>query len=382
MIFELDEELKLLRETTARMADEVFGPLAARWDRNAEPPLPNLKVLAQSGLAGILIPEEYGGSGATLMHAVVVVEEISRVCASTAGLVLGNAVTSEMLTKFGTPEHCRQWLPPLASGDILSAWAMTESEAGSAANEMQTRAVKDGSDYILNGRKIFITRGAVADIFILFARVGDIPGGKGIAAFLVEKGRPGFAVGQLDHHMGLRGGASCELIVENCRVPESNLLVPPGSFGRLMRGLNVARILNPTLCLGIAQEALNLAVKYSQERRQFGKEISSFQGIQWMLADMAVKVDAMRLLIYRAASSVMQNSPEAPRHAAIAKTYTNEAAFEVTNAALQIHGGYGYSQDFPLERMLRDVRAFQIAGGTTQILRNTIAAQLLNRRVE
>ncbi len=382
MNFQLDEELQMLRETVGKMADNIFRPLAARWDQNAEPPLPNLKVLAESGLLGITIPEEYGGSGGSIMHAVIAVEEIARACPSTAGFILANAVAAELFLKFGTEAHRQKWLPLLANGEVVGAWAMTEPEAGSAATETRTRAVKDGNSYILNGRKVFITRGAIAGVFILFARVGDIPGSRGIAAFLVDKKTPGFSIGQLDHHMGFKGAASCELIIDDCRVSEENLLVPAGSFGRMMRGLTIARILNPTFCLGIAQEALNLAVKYSQERRQFGKEIAAFQGIQWMLADMAVKVEAMRLLIYRAAASVMQDLPEAPFHAAVAKTYANEAAFEVTNAAMQIHGGYGYSQEFPLERMLRDVRAFQIAGGSTQILRNSIAERLLNRRID
>ena len=254
---------------------------------------------------------------------------------------------------------------------------MTEPAAGSAANDMSTKALVDGDHFLITGTKCFITRAAIAGFYVTFARVGGEPGSRAIAAFIVEKDDPGVRIGHLDLHMGLRGGASAEVIYDNCRVHKSRMVVAPGSFGRIMKGLNQARVLNPTMCLGIAAEALDLATAYAKERKAFGKEIARFQGIQWMLAEMATKVEAMRTLVYRAAAMLAAKHPDGPHQAAIAKLYTGRAAFEVVNDAMQIHGGYGYSSEFPLERMLRDVRALQLGGGTNEILKNRIAAGML-----
>lgn len=380
MDFELTEEQRMLKDMVHKLTEQVFRPLAAHWDENCEPPVSNLKVLAENGLAGITIPEEYGGSGGTLMDAVLTVEEISRACTVTAAMILGNSANSEIIYKFGTEEQRRKYLPRIARGETLIAWGMTEPEAGSAATDLRTRAVPDGDYYILNGTKSFITRTAVSEIFVVFARIGDEPGAKPICSFILEKGMPGFTIGKQEKTMGLRGSGACEIYLEDCRVQKDNMLTAPGMFAELMRGLNVARVLNPCFCLGIAQGSFELASEYSKVRKQFGKDLCEFQGIQWMLADMAVKVNAMRLLIYRAAHSLMSGLPDAPLHVAIAKIYANEASWEVANAALQIHGAYGYSCEFPLERMVRDVRAFQIAGGSTQILRNLVASLVLKRR--
>jgi alkylation response protein AidB-like acyl-CoA dehydrogenase len=382
MDFELDEPLVMLKRMARKLADDVFRPLASRWDEHAEPPLANLRILAANGLAGVTIPEQYGGSGGTVVHAVAAIEEIAHACAVTAAMILGNCVTAEILLKFGSEAQRTRYLPPLARGEQLSCWAMTEPEAGSAATEMRTAARPDGDRYVLSGNKVFITRAAVASFFIIFARVGGVPGAKGITAFIVDRETPGLRLGAPDRHMGLRGGAGAEVILENCRVPRETMLLRPGEFGKLMRGLNQARVLNPAICLGIAQEALDLAVAHTQQRKQFGQPLADFQGVQWMLADMAMKLEAMRLLVYRAAGLIAADAPGAAHQAAIAKAFTTEAAFEVTNTALQLHGGYGYSKEFPLERMLRDVRAFQIGGGSTQILRNRIAASLLKRRAD
>ncbi len=380
MDFEFTEEQKMLKDTCHKLAENVFKPLAARWDENEEPPLPNLPVLAENGLTGVTIPEMYGGAGGSLMDVVIAMEEISRVCPVTAGMILGNCANSEIILKFGSEAQRRNYLPPIAKGEKLIAWGMTEPEAGSAATELKTRAVLDGNDYVINGSKIFITRASVAGLFIIFARVGEEKGSKNICSFLVERDSPGLVIGEPEKTLGFRGAGSCPLSLEDLRVPKDNMLTPVGSFSKVMAGLNIARVLNPCFCLGMAQGALELASKYIQERKQFGKELCEFQGIQWMLADMVVKLDAMRLLIYRAAEAVGSGAPEGPLYAAVGKIYANEAAFEVVNAALQMHGGYGYSRDFPLERMLRDVRAFQIAGGSTQILRIQVASRVLRRR--
>ena len=377
MMFEINEELQMLRDSALRLAREQFAAKAAHWDRTAEAPLENLKPMAEAGLAGITIDEKYGGSGATILHAVVAMEQIARVCPVTSAFILANCTAAELIQQFGTEEHKQRYLTRVAAGETIGCWSMTEPAAGSAANDMTTRAMVDGDHFLITGTKCFITRAAIAGFYVTFARVGGEPGSKAIAAFIVEKGDPGVRIGHLDLHMGLRGGASAEVIYDNCRVHRSRMVVAPGSFGRIMRGLNQARVLNPTMCLGIAAEALDLATAYAKERRAFGKEIARFQGIQWMLAEMVTKVEAMRTLVYRAAAMLAAGHPDGPQQAAIAKLYTGRAAFEVVNDAMQIHGGYGYSSEFPLERMLRDVRALQLGGGTNEILKNRIAAGLL-----
>lgn len=377
MLYALTEELLLLQASAARLARERFAARAAHWDRARQAPLENLKPLAEAGLAGITIDERHGGSGATILHAVVAMEQIARVCPVTSAFILANCTAAELIGQFGSEEHKARYLPPLAAGEQIGCWAMTEPGAGSAAGDMTTQAVPDGDHFVISGSKCFITRAAIASFFVTFARVGSEPGSKAIAAFIVEKGDAGVRIGHLDEHMGLRGGASAEVVYEGCRVPASRMIVAPGSFGRIMKGLNQARVLNPTMCLGIAAEALDLAVAYAKERRAFGREIARFQGIQWMLAEMAVKVEAMRTLVYRAAAMLAEGHADGPQQAAIAKLYTGRAAFDVVNDAMQIHGGYGYSSEFPLERMLRDVRALQLGGGTNEILKNRIAAGML-----
>jgi butyryl-CoA dehydrogenase len=377
MLHALDDELQMLQDTALRLARDRFAAKAAHWDRMAEAPLENLKALADAGLAGITIDEAYGGSGASILHAVVAMEQIARVCPVTSAFILANCTAAELIQQFGSEEHKRRYLVPVAAGETVGCWSMTEPAAGSAANDMTTKAVADGDHFLISGTKCFITRAAIAGFYVTFARVGGEPGSRSIAAFIVEKDDPGVRIGHLDLHMGLRGGASAEVIYDNCRVHKSRMVVAPGSFGRIMKGLNQARVLNPTMCLGIASEALDLAVNYAKERKAFGKEIARFQGIQWMLAEMQVKVDAMRALVYKAASLLAAGHADGPQQAAVAKLYTGRAAFEVVNDAMQIHGGYGYSSEFPLERMLRDVRALQLGGGTNEILKNRIAAGML-----
>jgi butyryl-CoA dehydrogenase len=380
MSYDEPEEIASLRDSARRLTDSRFRAKAAHWDRTCEPPLQNLKVLGEHGLAGVTIAEAYGGAGGSVVHALAAIEEVARGCTATAAFILANCVSAEALQAAGNEAQKAKYLPGLARGDFVGAWAMTEATAGSAATEMKTRARADGNThYVLNGTKQFITRAGIAEFFITFARLGEDPGARGVAAFIVDKGTPGLRLGARDVHMGLRGGASAEVVFEDCRVPAENLLLPADGFGRLMNGLNQARVLNPGMCLGISTEALELATKYAQTRRQFGKPLGEFQGLQWMLADMAIKLEAMRLLVYRAAHQLAARHPDGPHNAAIAKAYAGEAAFEVVDAAMQIHGGYGYSSELPLERMLRDVRAFKIGGGSTQIMKNRIAAGLIER---
>jgi butyryl-CoA dehydrogenase len=381
MLFELNEELQMLQDSALRLARERFAAKAAHWDRAAEAPIENLKPMAEAGLAGITIDEKYGGSGASILHAVVAMEQIARVCPVTSAFILANCTAAELIQQFGTEEHKQRYLTQVAAGDTIGCWSMTEPAAGSAANDMSTKALVDGDHFLITGTKCFITRAAIAGFYVTFARVGGESGSRAIAAFIVEKDDPGVRIGHLDLHMGLRGGASAEVIYDNCRVHKSRMVVAPGSFGRIMKGLNQARVLNPTMCLGIAAEALDLATAYAKERKAFGREIARFQGIQWMLAEMATKVEAMRALVYRAAAMLAAGHADGPQQAAIAKLYTGRASFEVVNDAMQIHGGYGYSSEFPLERMLRDVRALQLGGGTNEILKNRIAAGMLKMGV-
>lgn len=374
------EDIALLRDSVRRLTNASFRPKAAYWDQTTEAPLENLRLLGENGLAGITIDERFGGAGGNVVQAVVAIEEVARGCTATAAFILANCVSAEILQALGSEAQQRKYLPDLAAGRSIGAWAMTEAGAGSAATELRTRATSDGpAHFRLNGTKQFITRAGIASFFIAFARVDDLPGAKSITAFIVDRDTPGLTLGRRDIHMGLRGGASAEVIFEDCRVPAENMILPPGSFAKLMNGLNQARVLNPGMCLGIATEALELATRYTQTRRQFGKPLSEFQGLQWMLADMAVKTEAMRLLVYRAAEQLAARHPDGAHNAAIAKAYAGEAAFEVVDAAMQLHGGYGYSSEFPLERMLRDVRAFKIGGGSTQIMKNRIAAGLFQR---
>ncbi len=374
------EEIAQLRDSVRRLTDDKFRAKAAHWDETTEAPLENLPVLGENGLAGITVAEEYGGAGGNVVHALAAIEEVARGCTATAAFILANCTSAEVIQAIGTEVQKQKYLPGIATGEFVGAWGMTEAGAGSAATEMRTRAVEnpDGS-WTLNGTKQFITRAGIARFFILFARANDDPGAKGITAFIVDADTPGLQLGRKDIHMGLRGGASAEVILDNVTVSPEALLLPVGGFGRLMNGLNQARVLNPGMCLGLSEEALHLSTQYLQTRRQFGKTLAEFQGLQWMLADMATKVDAMRLLIYRAAESLATGHPDAPHQAAIAKAYSGEAAFEVVDAAMQLHGGYGYSSEFPIERMLRDVRAFKIGGGATQIMKNRIASGLFKR---
>ena len=373
---EIQEELNLLRDSARQLTDSKFREKSAYWDRHAIPPVENLKTLGENGLAGITIDEKYGGSGATILHAVVAVEEIARGCTSTAAFILANCTAAEVIQMFGTRRQKEDYLPGLAQGDILGCWAMTEPEAGSAANEMRTRAVRAGEEFEITGTKCFITRAQIANFYIVFARVDEVEGSAGIAAFIIDRDTPGLAIGAVDEHMGLRGGGSAEVILDACRVSREKMIIAPGSFSRIMQGLNQARVLNPALCLGNATEAYELSVRYMTERKAFGRELMKFQGLQWMLADMATNLEAMRVLIYQAAQLLAEGHPEAPHKAAIAKLFAGEAAFKICDKAMQIHGGYGYSSEFPLERLLRDVRAFQLGGGTNEILRTRIASNI------
>lgn len=377
MNFKLTDDQQLLIDVIDSLAEKEFRPLAARWDEHEEFPWENVKKLSNLGLLGNSIPEEYGGAGRGVLDTVLIVEHIAKHCFNTAGIVTLHCGTcSRAIVHFGTEELKRRFLPPMASGEKLAAYAQTEPDAGSDVGKMRTRAVLQGDHYIINGNKMFISNSHEADIFVVLARFSDDPGTKGLGAIVVEKGTPGFSVSKKSHKLGFKGTSISEIVFENARVPKENLLVDAGNFSKMMTAFNAERCGNAALSLGVAQGAFDEALRYSQERSQFGKSISTFQGIGWMLADMAIQIEAGRLLLYRAATNAEQGLPNL-FETAIAKAFCNDMAIEVTNKALQIHGGYGYMREYPIERMYRDARFPALGGGTVQIQKNLIAAELL-----
>ena len=381
---EHEAELEEFRATIRRFATDAFAQKAAYWDEHEEFPAANRALLAKLGYLGLVIPEEYGGSGASIEHASIFLEEIARVCFNT-GLICQLAVNgpSRAIEILGTPEQKARWLPKCVTGEHMFGIGISEPGAGSAVTDLSTTATEDGDAYIVNGQKAFCTGGAQATHVLIFARFGKTIGAKGIGALIVEKGTPGFDIGHPGPKMGGRGVGEVELFFENCRVPKEIVLVhgdsaSTKSFRLLMSSFGPERVGNAAMCLGVAQAAFDLAVSYSSERTQFGRPICEFQGIQWKIADMATQIHAARLMIRHAATSLEDGFPK-PLDAACAKLYANEMVQRVTNEALQIHGHYGYTREFPLERMVRDARGFALGGGTVEILRNTVAALVYGR---
>jgi len=382
MDFELTAEQEALRARARELADTVFAPRAARWDEREEYPWDNVKALVAAGFMGMTIPREYGGADRPLLDVVLVIEQIARACGVTARIVVeGNLGVVGALRAWGTEGQKRRYFPWVLEGE-KPAIAITEPEAGSAATDLQTRAEEVPGGFRLTGHKRYITGAGVSRLYLVFARFGDRPGAAGIGGLLVEAGTPGFRVGRREPMMGLRGIPEGELHFEGCVVPRENLLVPPGDgFKRLMQAYNGQRLGAATVALGLAQGAWERAVAYARERRQFGRPIAEFQGIRWKLADMALELDAARLLIHRAAARAGRGLPD-PVETAMAKTFAAEAAQRVTNQALQIHGAAGYGRSLPLERMARDARMFAIGGGTVEMLRNLLADHVLGTRVD
>ncbi|WP_420466423.1 acyl-CoA dehydrogenase family protein [Panacagrimonas sp.] len=383
-MFQLDPELESFRQEARKMAERAFAAKAAYWDEEEIYPTENLKLLAELGYLGLVIPEEYGGSGAPIIQGTILLEEIARVCFNTALVAqVGINGPSRAITILANEEQKKRWLPGCVSGENIFGIGISEPGAGSAMTDMITSATPDGDHIILNGQKCFCTGGHVATHILVFARWGKTQGPRGIGALVVEKGTPGFEIGHPGPKMGGRGVAEVELFFDHCRVPVENLIMAGDpnstrSFKRLMSSFGPERVGNAAMCLGVAQGAYELARSYSLERKQFGKPICEFQGIQWKIADMATQIHAARLMIYRAATNLVDGFPD-PLEAAYAKLYANEMVQRVTNEALQIHGHYGFTREFPLERMVRDSRGFSLGGGTTEILRNTIAAMVYGR---
>lgn len=377
--FTLTDDQLRLKQRAAAFARSIVQPRLADMDRTNEYPWDVVRALAAEGFMSLTIPKEYGGAGRPLIDAILVSEEIAKVGGVVARIVVdANTAVQKAIVDMGTEEQKREFLPPIGSGD-KPVIAITEPEAGSAATWMKTSATRDGDSYVLNGRKCWITGAGVSKRYLVFARFDNKPGAEGIGALLVEADAPGLTVPRVPMMMGLRGMPEGEVSMVNCRVPAKNLLAPPGDgFKKLLRCYNLQRIGAASVALGIAQGAFDLAAEYATERKQFGKPIGDFQGLQWMLADMHIQLECSRLLVYRAALGGVNGLPD-KTEAAAAKIYAAEAAITVTNQALQIFGAAGYSCDLPIERMVRDARMFTIGGGTAQVQRNLIGKEVLRR---
>jgi len=381
MDFELTEEQRLFRNVVRDVAEKEVAPRAAELDEKGGFPWKSFSKMGELGILGIPYPEEYGGSGGDMVSYAIAVEEVSRACGST-GITFAahTSLACGPLYYFGSEEQKKKYLSPLASGQKVGGFGLTEPEAGSDAGGTQTRAEFDGDEWVINGRKTFCTNGSVADIVVLTARTDSEAGGShGISSFIVEKGTPGFRPGRDEDKMGLKGSVTSELILEDCRIPRENLLGVEGEgFKQFLATLDGGRISIGAMALGLAQAALDRAVPYAKERYQFGRPIGSFQAIQWMLADMATEIEAARLMIYRVAW-MRDRGLKTTKDSAMAKLFASEVAERAAFKALQIHGGYGYTRDYEIERIYRDQRLCTIGEGTSEIQRLVIARQLLGR---
>jgi len=380
MDFRLTEEQQMLKDMVRRLAAENFAPKAADIDEKEYFPEENFKILAENGLMGIQIPEEYGGAGAGMLSLVLAIEEVAKVCAATSVILTTQALAIEPIHISGSEKQKKTYLYRLASGQCLGALGITEPGAGSDVAGMKTFAKKVDGGYLLNGSKLFITNGGVSEIIGVVCYTDKSKGNKGMNILLVEKSDKGFAVGKKEHKLGIRGSDTRELTFEDVFVPEERRLGADGSgFKTLMTTFNYSRPGIAAQALGIAAGALEAAVKYAKERVQFGKTLSSFQGMQWMLAEMALSVEASRCLVYRVASLIDDdpNSADIPKFASMAKWIASDTAMKVTTDAVQVFGGYGYIREYPVERMMRDAKITQIYEGTNQVQRIIVANQLL-----
>ncbi|MBR5783919.1 MAG: acyl-CoA dehydrogenase [Bacteroidales bacterium] len=380
MDFNLSKTENLFLQMIREFAEKEVKPLAAEIDEQERFPIETVEKMGKIGLMGIPIPTQYGGAGGTNMMYGMAVEELSRVCGTT-GVVLSahTSLCAAPILENGTEEQKMKYLPKLASGEWIGAFGLTEPNAGTDAAGQQTTAVLEGDEWVLNGSKIFITNGGYAHVYIVIAMTDKSLGTKGISAFIVEKGTPGFSIGKKEKKLGIRGSATTELIFENCRIPKDNLLGKVGGgFGIAMKTLDGGRIGIAAQALGIAQGAMDETVKYTKERKQFGRSISQFQNTQFQMADLETKVQAARLLV-RSAHYKKDNGIPYSVDAAMAKLFCAETAMEVTTKAVQFHGGYGYTREYSVERMMRDAKITEIYEGTSEVQRMVIAGKLFKK---
>jgi len=376
--FEFSKEQNMTRQLFRSFAETEVKPLAGEVDEQERFPAETVVKMAKYGFLGIPFDQEFGGQGCDTLTYIMCVEELSRVCATTGAIVSAHtSLCAEPIRKYGTPQQKEKYLTPLARGEKIGAFGLTEPGAGTDASGQQTKAVLDGDHYVLNGTKIFITNGGTADIFVVMAMTDKSKGNKGITAFIVEKGFPGFSIGKKELKMGIRGSSTTELVFEDCIVPKENRLGAEGKgFGIALGALDGGRIGIAAQALGIAQGAFDETVAYVKERKQFGRSISAFQNTQFQLADMKTQIEAARLLVYKAAMAKDSGAPFGA-DAAMAKLFAAETAMAVTTKCVQLYGGYGYTRDYPVERMMRDAKITEIYEGTSEVQRMVISGSVL-----
>jgi alkylation response protein AidB-like acyl-CoA dehydrogenase len=380
--FNFSDEQNQLRRSIREFAEGEIAPHVMEWDEVSHFPSEIIPKLAEMGLLGVIFPEEYGGAGLGYIEYVIAIEELSRVDGSVGIIVAAhNSLCSNHIFKFGTEEQKQKYLSPLAQGKKIGAWSLTEPEAGSDAGGTRTTATRDSNHWIINGAKTFTTNGHYADVCIAMAVTDKSKNSHGISAFIVEKGTPGFQPGKKENKLGMRASDTSEVIFSDCRIPQENLLGHEGEgFIGSLKILDGGRISIAALALGMAQGALDAAVKYAKQRKQFGQAISEFQAIQFKLADMATEVEAARLLVYQAAWLADQKDVRFTRESSMAKLFASEVAVRVANECVQIHGGYGFIKDYPAEKFYRDVKLCTIGEGTSEIQKLVIARQLLGKK--
>lgn len=378
MNFEISENQKMIAQMVRDFAEKEIKPYFMDWDETQEFPVQVFKKLGDLGLMGVFVPENYGGSGFGYHEYITVVSEIAKVCGSIGlSVAAHNSLCTGHIYYHGTEAQKQKYLPKLASAEFIGAWGLTETGTGSDAGGMNTTAVLDGDHWVLNGSKNFITHGKSGDVAVVIARTGEKGDSKGMSAFIVEKGTPGFSAGKKENKLGMRASETCELIFDNCRIPAENIMGEVGTgFQQAMQILDGGRISIGALALGIAKGAYEAAVKYAKERQQFGRPIAQFQAIGFKLADMKTKIDAAELLLHKAAY-LKNNKMKMTEESAIAKLYASEIACEVANEAVQIFGGYGYTKDFPVEKFYRDAKLCTIGEGTSEIQKLVISREIL-----
>lgn len=378
MDFELTDQQKMIKKVVSDFAEKEVEPIAAEIDETCEFPYENVKKMGEAHMLGIPVPQEYGGAGADTLSYAITVEELSKAC-GTHGIICSahTSLACDPLVKYGTKEQKEKYLKPLAKGELLGAYALTEPNAGTDAASQKTTAKLDGDEYVLNGNKIFITNAGAADVFIVFAMTDKSKGTRGISGFIVEADTPGFTLGKKEDKMGINASDTRELIFDDCRIPKENLLGQEGKGFKIAMGtLDGGRIGVAAQALGIAQRALDESVQYVKEREQFNRPISKFQNTQFKIAEMETKIQAARSLVYQAAFAKDQGGSFS-KEAAMAKYYASDVAMEVTREAIQLHGGYGYMKEYPIERLFRDAKITEIYEGTTEVQKMVIGGALL-----
>jgi alkylation response protein AidB-like acyl-CoA dehydrogenase len=380
--FSFTDEQQQLRRSVREFAEGEIAPHVMEWDEASHFPMEIMPKLAEMGLLGIIFPEQYGGAGLGYIEYVIAIEELSRVDGSVGIIVAAhNSLCSNHIFKFGTEAQKQKYLVPLAQGKKIGAWSLTEPDAGSDAGGTRTTATKSGNCWVLNGSKTFTTNGHYADVCVGMAVTDKSRGSHGISAFILERGMPGFRPGKKENKLGLRASDTSEIIFSDCKVPAENLLGEEGEgFTASLKVLDGGRISIAALGLGMAQGALDAAIRYAKQRKQFGQPISEFQAIQFKLADMATQVEAARLLVYQAAWLADRGDVRFTRESSMAKLFASEVAVRVANECVQIHGGYGFIKDYPAEKYYRDVKLCTIGEGTSEIQRLVIARQLLGKK--